>query len=77
VSGLDAYARLETYLTGLSSVDQCELLEVREDRVLFSVSVRGDLDQLMRTIALQRLLQPADPQPGAALADLHYVLVGG
>jgi hypothetical protein len=80
VEGIDSLARygnVTQYLSSLSNVDACEVVEVAGDRVLYNLRVRGDADQLMRVIALRRLLQPVDPVPGGAAADLHYTVIGG
>jgi hypothetical protein len=80
VEGIDSlanYGNVTQYLSALSNVDACEVVEVAGDRVLYNLRVRGDVDQLMRVIALRRLLAPVDPVPGAATADLYYSVIGG
>ena len=58
---------------------------VIDDRIVFSLKVRGDQDRLMRSIALQRVLEPID---APVIADdpfglspvsqsLHYQLIIG
>jgi hypothetical protein len=81
VDSVDAYGAVLAYLSGLSVVESCAVELVEADRVLFGLRVRGDVDQLMRTLALQRLLLPTDPATpsaeGAPAADLHYRVIGG
>jgi hypothetical protein len=87
VDSLDAYGRLSAYLAALEVVDDFAVKRVAESEVLFSLSVRGDADLLMRIIALQRVLQlaerPADLRPGSfpnldgVTPDLRYQLIAG
>ncbi len=77
LASFDAYGTISAYLSGLSSVVSCDVVEVIDDRAVFELQVRGSADQLMRTIALRRLLQPADPDIAGAAADLYYVFAGG
>jgi hypothetical protein len=77
IDSLASYGNVTQYLSALSNVDACEVVEVSGDRVLYNLRVRGDADQLMRVIALRRLLQPVDPVPGGAAADLYYSVIGG
>jgi len=60
VDSLDAYGRLSVYLSELDLVDAIAVDRVSDDRVVFHLKVRGDADRLMRSIALQRVLQPVD-----------------
>lgn len=78
VAGVDSladYANITRYLSELSTVDLCEVIQVEGDRVLFRLSVRGSPDQLMRTIALRRLLRPLEPGLDGGLADLYYAVI--
>ncbi len=87
VTSLDGYGRLSAYLENLDLVDELAVDRVREDRVVFRLKIRGDTDRLMRSIALQRILQPIDsstwmPDPGTPGVDggssaLHYRLMAG
>ncbi len=77
LASFDAYGAISAYLSGLSNVQSCDVVEVFENRAIFAVQVRGNADQLMRTIALGRLLAPADPDIQGAIADLYYEFVGG
>lgn len=87
VDSLDAYGRLSAYLGSLDLVDELAVERVREDRVIFRLRIRGDADRLMRSIALQRILQPVDmtawtpdtDAPGLEPAGLalHYRLMAG
>lgn len=58
VDSLDAYGRLSAYLGALDLVEELAVDSVNGDRVVFSLKIRGDADHLMRSIALQRVLQP-------------------
>lgn len=87
VDSLDAYGRLSVYLAELDLVEEISVDRVNDNRVVFSLKVRGDADRLMRSIALQRVLQPideprrsprSDPFGGANGAqNLHYRLMAG
>jgi hypothetical protein len=52
--------------------------------VMFTLRVRGNEDQLMRSIALRRLLQPVEPDPAvlgspapSVRPGLNYQLIAG
>ncbi len=60
VDSLDAYGRLSSYLLQLDLVEELGVDRVSGDRVVFHLQVRGDVDTLMRSIALRRVLQPVD-----------------
>ena len=87
VDSLDAYGRLSAYLEALEVVDGFAVNRVADSEVLFTLSIRGGVDLLMRTIALQRVLQlaedPADPSPvnfpevESNSPDLRYQLIAG
>jgi hypothetical protein len=74
VSSLDDYGKVYTYLGSLSAVERCDVEQVEADRAIFRLQVRGDPDQLLRVVALNRLLVPVD-EP-AAPTDLQFALVG-
>lgn len=87
VDSLDAYGRLSSYLMQLDLVQELAVDRVSGDRVVFRLQIRGDVDTLMRSIALRRVLQPVDDsvlppprdpfesRPGAQ--SLHYRLMAG
>ncbi len=87
VDSLDAYGRLSSYLMQLDLVEALAVDRVSGDRVVFQLQIRGDVDTLMRSIALRRVLQPVDDsmlppagdpfdsRPGAR--SLHYRLMAG
>jgi hypothetical protein len=75
IDSLDAYGQVSRYLAELSSVERSDVERVQADRVWFRLSVRGDPDQLLRVVALRRLLVPVD-EPGAD-SDLQFALVSG
>lgn len=86
VDNLDAYGRLSNYLAELDLVEELAVEEVTGDRVVFRLKIRGDADRLMRSIALQRVLQPvdepmqapvSDPFGNAGASSLHYRLIAG
>jgi hypothetical protein len=87
VDSLDAYGRLSAYLEALELVDDFAVRRVAGNEVLFSLSIRGGVDLLMRTIALQRVLQLADdsvdavpagfPESDSNRPDLSYRLIPG
>lgn len=83
VDSLEAYGRLSAYLSDLDLVEELAVDRVSGDRVVYRLKVRGDADQLMRSIALQRVLQPVDDSlewpsgvPGGA-QTLRYRLMAG
>jgi hypothetical protein len=87
VDDFNAYGRLSAYLGALEIVDDFSVKRVAGSDVLLSLSIRGDLDLLMRTISLQRVLQlvedPVDiranpyPDLGDMNPDLRYQLIAG
>ena len=87
VDDLDDYGRLSAYLAALEIVDNFSVHRVAGSEVFFSLSVRGDVDLLMRIIALRRVLQPIDdqgdnrlgsfPDLGNDRPDLRYQLIAG
>jgi len=87
VDDLDDYGRLNAYLAALEIVDNFSVNRVAGSEVFFSLSVRGDVDLLMRIIALRRVLQPIDdqgdnrlgslPDLGNDRPDLRYQLIAG
>jgi len=87
VDSLDAYGRLSAYLAKLDLIEDLAVERVSGDNVVFMLNIRGDADRLMRSIALQRVLQPADDiqrspdndpfwTPGGP-QDLRYRLMAG
>jgi len=64
VNSLDDYGRVSSYLEGLDVVEDHAVNRVSGSEVVFALKVRGDLDRLMRTIALRRVLQFADEESG-------------
>lgn len=87
VDDFDAYGRLSAYLGALEIVDDFSVKRVTGSDILFSLSIRGDIDLLMRIISLRRVLQlvedpvitRADPYPdlGDMNPDLRYQLIAG
>ena len=72
VTSLDAYGSVYRYMSQLGPVERCEVTAVDGDRVLFKLQLRGDADQLLRIIALRRLLSPVDGI--VSDADLQFAL---
>jgi len=87
VDSLDAYGRLSAYLDRLEVVDEFAVNRVADSEILFSLSIRGGVDLLMRTIALQRVLQLVEepvaatsvgfPELNSNAPDLRYQLIAG
>lgn len=90
VNSLDDYGRLSQYLSTLDVIEDFSVDQVAGETVVFSLLVRGDTDRLMRSIALQRILQPIDNSRdglipfesstglfGSVASSLHYVLIAG
>ena len=88
VESLNDYGRLSDYLSGLDNVDQYSVDQVSGQQILFTLQMRGDADQLVRSIALQRVLRPISgplgPRAGsldggadAGIPTLHYRLSAG
>jgi len=90
VDSLDDYGRLSRYLSTLDVVEDFSVDQVADQTVVLSVLVRGDADQLMRNIALRRVLQPIDSSQGvmfpreptddpfaSVTSSLHYTLIAG
>jgi len=77
VHSLDDYGRLSRYLTTLDVVEDYSVDRVEDQTVVFSLLVRGDANQLMRSIALRRVLQPGDDALGNLNSSLNYTLIAG
>ena len=87
VDNLNDYGRLSEYLTGLDLVEHYSVDQVTGQRIIFTLQVRGDTQRLMRSIALQSVLQPvADPLRRSGdhrfgkdidRVNLHYRLIAG
>ncbi len=90
VNSLDDYGRLSQYLSTLDVIEDYSVDQIAGGTVVFSLLVRGDTDRLMRSIALQSILQPIDNsrdglipfEPsmdlfGSVASSLHYVLIAG
>ncbi len=62
VTGIDTfsqYGEVANYLKAMAIVESCEVQQVSGGSVVFDLTVRGDKNRLVRTIALGRVLQPA------------------
>jgi hypothetical protein len=84
IDSFDGYGEVSTYLSGLGIVETCDVEWVEGSVVMFTLRVRGDEDQLMRSIALRRLLQPVESEPAvlgspgrSVRPGLHYQLIAG
>ncbi len=90
VNSLDDYGRLSRYLSGLDVIENFSVEQIIDRAVIFSLLVRGDVDRLMRSIALRHVLQPANDSQGFAMPRrspddpfsgmpprLHYALLAG
>jgi len=76
VDSLDAYGRVSTYLAQLDLVEEIAVDLVDADRVVYRLKIRGDADRLMRSIALQRVLQPVDDPQRAPTGDPFQLRTG-
>ena len=74
VAMLRDYAQVYTLFTGLSLVEECQVVAVDDDRLRLALRVRGTADQLMRGLALRRLLDIDAAPPAPRSADLYYRL---
>jgi len=76
IDSFEAYGRTYRYLAGLGIVDRLAIDRVSGDAVLFELQIRGDADQLRRTLALNRDLTLVDSAliPDQSRSDLHYRL---
>ena len=71
VADLRAYRRLMDYLTGISGVQAVQPKILQDDIVVLQLAVEGGREALMRTIALDHLLE-LDTQ--SETYDIHYRL---
>jgi hypothetical protein len=76
VASLEGWGRLNAYLASLGIIESYRVERVSGDRMLLALEVRGDADRLVRTLALQRVLEPMLAEPPGDGADLAYRLVG-
>ena len=72
VNSLDDYGRLTSYLDKLDVVESFTVDRVDADTVTFTLLVRGDDERLVRSIALRRVLQPADAPLDAPMKDSEF-----
>jgi hypothetical protein len=86
VDNLRDYGRVSQYIGALDVVEGYTVDRVTDDEVIFSLTVRGDVRRLQRTIALRRVLQTAEeqlvidddrPAFNVAAESLHYRLTPG
>lgn len=62
VEQLQGYAKIQSYLAGLSVVKDVHLLRVDDDRLRFALELNGTARTLEQSIALGRVLEPAPPE---------------
>lgn len=68
------YARLTSYLAGLSPVTRVQLDQVEQDRVRFRIETGADPEMLARVLARSDMIEP---DPAGAADGLHYRLAVG
>jgi hypothetical protein len=57
VESLDDYGRISTYLSALDVVEDYAVNRVSDSDFIFALNVRGDVEHLVRTIALRSVLE--------------------
>ena len=57
VESLNDYGRISTYLSALDVIEDYSVNRVSDSDLIFSLSVRGDVERLTRTIALRSVLE--------------------
>ncbi len=72
VDSFDGYGRVQSYLRSVGLVQSAELQRVAGSTLFFALTVRGDVEQLDDTFALQHVLAPI---AASASGDLIYRLV--
>jgi hypothetical protein len=83
IGSFDQYGQVSGYLRGLDMIEAVSVAYVMGDAVGYALRIRGDREQLVRTLALRRVLQPETAAPdmasplGGPPADLRYRLAGG
>jgi hypothetical protein len=60
IEGLAEYGRVSNYLSALDVIEAYSVDRVSGTNVIFSLSVRGDVERLARTIALRGVLEAVD-----------------
>lgn len=60
IESLDDYGRISNYLSALDVIEDYSVNRVSDNNVIFSLSVRGDVERLARTIALRSVLEAVD-----------------
>ncbi len=75
VAGVSDYASVLDYLHSLSFVKKAEIAGARQDMLLLSLRMRGDLELLRRICALGSPLAPATvgPEPGGRQVDFIFM----
>ena len=76
---LKNYRKIQQFLEGLAAVRRTDLVRLDQEVVVFRIDLRGDVDDFVRLVAIDRKLEPRDypPQPGGGAAGqqqkvLHY-----
>lgn len=79
IDSLQNYRKIQQFLDGLAAVRQTDLVRLDQEVVVFRIDLRGDIDDFVRLVAIDRKLEPrVDPlHPGADHAGqpqqvLHY-----
>ena len=79
IDSLKDYRKIQQFLKGLAAVRQTDLVHLDQEVVVFRIDLRGDVNDFVRLVALDRKLEPrADPpEPGGGHSGqqqqvLHY-----
>ena len=79
IDSLQNYRKIQQFLDGLAAVRQTDLVRLDQEVVVFRIDLRGDVDDFVRLVAIDRKLEPrVDPlHAGAGHAGqtqkvLHY-----
>jgi hypothetical protein len=69
IEGLADYGRVSNYLSALDVIEAYSVNRVSNNDVTFSLSVRGDVDRLARSIALRGVLEAVDERTQVNVRD--------
>ena len=71
VESLNDYGRISTYLSALDVIEDYSVNRVSASDVIFSLSVRGDVERLTRTIALRGVLEVVNERTQVNVGDTN------
>jgi hypothetical protein len=63
IDSLQNYRKMQQFLQGLAAVRQTDLVRLDQEAVVFRIDLRGDIDDFVRLVAIDRKLEPRAELP--------------